>query len=101
MTTYPPLTEANLATLGEACKHIAQLRHEVQCSELPVCQLPGDENVLLREVSIFRSKVQKLDLELFRMFGLVHSLLSSNVSTSLPPSSKPRPTLDDLEGMLS
>ena len=100
MSTYPPLTEANLLTLNEASARVIELRRQVYDLGLPICDRPGDEDNLTFAVSTMRNFVQRLDQELFRIYGLVHRLKSSNVPTTLvEPLKRPPPSLDDLEGM--
>jgi hypothetical protein len=101
MSLYPPLTEAQITELNTACHNINVLKCDVSSCGLVLCTRPGDEDELLRHVSALRGEVQKLDLALFRIYGLVHRLKESNVPTTVQPTRRPPPSLDDLEGMLS
>lgn len=98
---YPPLTEANLAEINRALETIRLLREDVSSTVMSILMSPGDEDTLYLEVGAFRGKVHKLDLALYQMFGLIGRLQRSNVPTTLPPTRRPPPSLDDLEGMLS
>lgn len=101
MSVYPPLTQAQLTILNEAAAEIWALKTVVQDSGLPICNFPSDEDQLVVAATEMRGHVAKLDLALFRIYGLVHRLKCSNIPTTLPPTRRPPPSLDDLEGMMS
>lgn len=99
MSVYPPLTEAQLRTIQQHVNSLYELKREVVEQGLHLVMDPGDEDILARAIAEMRQKVQRLDLELFRTFGLVHRLHESNVSTSLPQP-RVRPTTDSLLELL-
>lgn len=101
MSVYPPLTPQQLEALNQELLEAFRLRMTVHHFPVSVPMEPGDEDVILREVAEFRGHIAKLDLALFRIFGFVHRLRESNVPTTLPPTRRPPPSLDDLEGMMS
>jgi hypothetical protein len=104
MSLYPPLSPANLAEINAALESIRDLREIVSFTLIANVVVPGDEDDLHFAVSEARGRVQRLDLALFQMFGLIHRL---KTSTTIEPTaftrSRPRqvPGLDDLEEMLS
>lgn len=104
MSLYPPLTPENIRKLNETILSIAMQRQELlQNWPLRLVEAPGDEDTLTRQVANLRGAIGALDLELFRLFGLVHRLKESNLPTIPRPTTtatpRPRATLEDLEGM--
>lgn len=105
MSLYPPLTQEQLTQLNAAIADIVVLKTLASQAIIPSMYAPGDEDMLTRAVAELRGRIAKLDLALFRIFGLVHDLKASNVPaapfTSTPVQRKAPPTLDDLSEMFT
>jgi len=97
MALYPPLTPMQLAMIEDHLSSINRSYKEIEQYALVAPRNDAEVDELHHRVAQMRGAINRFDLAVFRVFGLVHKLRNANVvSTSVAPPPRSKLNLDDL-----
>jgi hypothetical protein len=98
MALYPPLTPMQLAMIESHLSLINQSYKEIEHYALIAPRNEDEVDELLLRVAQMRGAINRFDLAVFRVFGLVHKFRDSNAiqASVATPTLRPKLNLDDL-----